>query len=79
MPVTKSAKKKLRKDKKRTKANLLLEKAYKKAIKKLKKIKTKEALKEAYSKIDKAVKKGVIHKNKAARLKSRITKFLPLK
>lgn len=79
MPVTKSAKKKLRKDKKRTKANLAYKKAYKEAVKKLKKTKTKEMLTEAYSKIDKAAKRGVIHKNKAARLKSKVSRLLKTK
>jgi len=35
-----------------------------------------EALKKAYSVLDKAVKKGVIHKNAAARKKSRLAKLL---
>lgn len=74
MPKTKSAKKKLRQDKKRTQRNLAYKKAYKIAIKKAKKTQKEELIKEAYSKIDKAAKKGVIHKNKAARLKSRLVK-----
>jgi small subunit ribosomal protein S20 len=35
---------------------------------------TKKMLPETYSVIDKAVRKGVLHKNAAARLKSRLTK-----
>jgi len=35
-----------------------------------------EALREAYSALDKAVKKGVIHRNAAARKKSRLTKLV---
>lgn len=79
MPRTKSAKKKLRKDEKRRKINLSWEKAYKQAIRKAKKTKTEEALKEVYSKIDRAVKKHVIHKNKGARLKSKVAKLLKMK
>lgn len=75
MPIIKSAKKKLRKDKKRTKLNLIYKEDYKKTIKKLKKNKKTEFLEEAYSKIDKAAKKGIIHKNKAARLKSKVAKL----
>ncbi len=80
MPIIKSAKKKLRQDVKRTKRNTVYEKEYKKAIKDVKNSKKKENLissvKKAYSKIDKAYKKKVIHKNKAARLKSLVAKFL---
>lgn len=76
MPRLKSAKKKLRQDKKRTIVNLKYKEAYKKAIKKLKKDKKSISSKEIYSKIDKAVKKGVIHKNKADRLKSIVSKLL---
>jgi len=79
MPVTKSAKKKLRKDKKRTKTNLIYKTNYRNAIKKLKKSRNPDLLTEVYSKIDKAAKKGVIHKNKAARLKSKITKLISAK
>jgi len=35
-----------------------------------------EALKKAYAALDKAVKKGVIHKNTAARKKSRLAKLV---
>lgn len=78
MPLIKSAKKKLRQDKKRTVANLSYKKQYKEAIKKAiagieGKVKD-GALKKAYSAIDKATKKGIIHKNKAARLKSQVSK-----
>jgi small subunit ribosomal protein S20 len=79
MPIIKSAVKKLRKDKKRTKANLIYKKAYREAIKKLKKTKTKKLLAEVYSKIDKALKKRIIHKNKANRLKSKVTQLLKTK
>ncbi len=77
MPIIKSAKKKLRKDKKRTTNNVAYEKAYKDAIKKLKSggKDVKSLMKKAYSVIDKAAKKGVIHKNKANRLKSEISKL----
>ena len=40
------------------------------------KIETKTLVNKVYSIIDKAVKKGVIHKNTAARKKSRIGKML---
>ena len=72
MPVTKQAKKKLRKDKKREKRNLKIKSTFKKAIKKTKKNPSAKNLTEARKVIDKAAKKGVIHKNKAARIKSRL-------
>lgn len=76
MPVIKSAIKKLRQDKKRTAVNKKINSQLNSAIKGIKKT-NKVTLKEAYSKIDKAAKKGVIHKNKAARLKSQIAKKAP--
>lgn len=81
MPIIRSAKKKLRKDRKKSLANKLYEDAFKKALKDLKKAKgdkTKK-LKELYSKLDKAVKKRIIHKNKAGRLKSLASKLLKAK
>ncbi|OGK19738.1 30S ribosomal protein S20 [Candidatus Roizmanbacteria bacterium RIFCSPHIGHO2_02_FULL_40_13b] len=80
MPIIKSAKKKLRKDKVRTGRNLVAKKKYKIVVKAVKKsvaskgAKTKSLLSKASSLIDKAAKKRVIHKNKAARLKSRVAK-----
>lgn len=74
MPITKSAKKKLRKDKKRTANNLVLKKEYKKVVKKTRKDPSKKNLSKTSKVLDKAAKKGIIHKNKAARLKSRLAK-----
>lgn len=76
MPRTKSAIKKMRKDKKRTQLNKIYEKKYKEAIKKAKKTGDEKYLKEAYSMIDRAVKRKVIAKNKGSRLKSKVSKFL---
>jgi small subunit ribosomal protein S20 len=73
MPITKSAKKKLRKDKKRETENLKLKKTYKKTVKNTRENPNKKSLTEASKVIDKAAKKGIIHKNKAARIKSRLT------
>lgn len=72
MPITKSAKKKLRKDKKREVENLKLKKNYKKSVKKTRENPNKKNLTEASKVLDKAAKKGIIHKNKAARMKSRL-------
>ncbi len=74
MPLTKQAKKKLRKDTKREKENLKLKNKFKKTVKKTKENPTVKSLTEASKVIDKAAKKGIIHKNKAARLKSRLSR-----
>lgn len=71
MPVTKSAQKKLRQDKKRKASNARIKIAYKTAVKKM----TKSTAKKTVSSIDKAVKKKILHKNKAARLKARVSKL----
>ena len=70
MPVTKQAKKKLRKDIRREKKNSVLKSEFKKVVKSTKKSPTAKKLSEATKIIDKAAKKNIIHKNKAARLKS---------
>lgn len=75
MPVTKQARKKLRKDKKRTEKNLKIKEGFKKAVKNTRKSPTVKKLSEASKVIDKAAKNGTIHKNKAARLKSRLAKL----
>lgn len=72
MPVTKQAKKKLRKDKKREQKNLKVKSEFKKTVKKTRKNPNVKNLTEASKVLDKAAKKGIIHKNKAARLKSRL-------
>jgi len=79
MPNIQSAKKKMRKDVKRTKNNALYITAIEKAIKLLTKItgdvKDKKQVSKAVSLIDRAAKKRAIHKNKASRLKSRVMKL----
>jgi small subunit ribosomal protein S20 len=83
MPKTLSAKKALRQNIRRRKRNLQKKEALKKAIKNFRKLVTaqkideaKEELKKVFSLLDKAAKTNVIKKNKAARLKSRNSKFL---
>jgi len=80
MPVTKSAEKALRQSLRRKIRNLQKKEAYKDATKKIKKLvaagKTKEAeayLPHLYKVLDKTSKTGLIKKNKAGRLKSRLT------
>ncbi len=80
MPNIKSAEKKMKQDKKREKRNEKIVAEYEKSLRLVikNKGKTKKGvsfIKDAYSKIDKAAKKHVIHKKKAARLKSRVAKL----
>ncbi len=82
MPNIKSAKKRMRSSVKKTEANTLVNSSMRTAIKKfVKEVKAgnkEEAsnnLNIAIQRIDKAMSAGLVHKNKAARLKSRLTKI----
>ena len=83
MPITQSAKKALRQNIRRRKRNLERKIALKAVIKQYKKLiaegKKEEAAKQlsqVYKKLDKAAKVNLIKKNKAARLKSRLSKLI---
>lgn len=75
MPVTKSAKKALRKDRRRTLINRRIRRQLKEALKETRANPTKKLLAQAASILDRAAKKRVIHPNKAARLKSGLAKL----
>lgn len=75
MPIIKSAIKKMRKDKVRTKRNAEREGVFKKLVKAARRNPSKAALTAAFSALDKAAKVNLIHKNKASRLKSRLSKL----
>jgi small subunit ribosomal protein S20 len=70
MPIIKSAKKALRQTKKRTALNRTKKMAFKSALKEFKKKKDPKAVTLIYSLVDKMAKAGVVHKNRAARIKS---------
>ncbi|MDE2025486.1 MAG: 30S ribosomal protein S20 [Patescibacteria group bacterium] len=76
MPVIKSAKKKLRQDKKRTERNRDLKTEVKSLLKKAMKEKSAASVQAFFKATDKAAKNHILHKNKAARLKSRVSKLL---
>jgi len=76
MPVIKSAKKKLRKDKKREFRNQAVKNTLRSLLKQAKIEKSEKAILAAIKAADKAVKKHILHKNKAARLKSGLTKLI---
>jgi len=71
-----STKKRARQDKKKRLRNRMVKSTVHTAIKEVKHSKTDEALSKAYSAIDTARKKGVLHRNTAARRKSRLAKFI---
>lgn len=83
MPITASAKKALRQSLRRRVRNLARKDAYKSAVKAVRNLVSegkmddaKKALSRAYQALDKAAKTRTIKKNKAGRLKSRLTKFI---
>ena len=71
MPITKSAIKALKQARAKQKRNIIKKKNLKQTIKKTSSAKD---LAKAQSVIDKIAKSGYIHKNKAARLKSRLAR-----
>ncbi|MBI2356026.1 MAG: 30S ribosomal protein S20 [Candidatus Doudnabacteria bacterium] len=83
MPNTKSAIKAARQNIRRHALNLAALEKIKKAVKQVRKLASsgkvedaKKALTAAYASLDKAAKKHIIHKNKASRLKSRLSKLI---
>ncbi|OGD79631.1 hypothetical protein A3B52_00120 [Candidatus Curtissbacteria bacterium RIFCSPLOWO2_01_FULL_41_28] len=76
MPVTKQAIKKVRADKRKTIINLRVKKTLKKTVAAFSKNPTTAALKTVYKLADRAAKTNIIHKNKAARLKSRLSNLV---
>ena len=77
MPNIASAKKALRVSKRRQKVNSRVTREFKDQIKTLKSSKApKKEIDSVYSKVDLAVKKGVIHSKKAARIKSKLSAFV---
>ena len=78
MPTLVSSKKRLRQESVRQRRNAIVKSALRTAIKRLRSNTDAEAapglLGQACSKLDKAVKRGVMHRRTAARIKSRLTK-----
>lgn len=83
MPITKSAKKALRQNKRRKENNINRKKKSKELIKSAKLLvsqketkKAEELIPQIYKALDKSVKSGIIKKNTASRRKSRIVKMI---
>ena len=75
MPILANAKKALRVSKKKTEFNSRVKSILKTMVDKMKKSPSAENLRSAYSAVDKAVRKHLMHKNKAARVKSQLSKL----
>lgn len=83
VPIQKAAKKYVRVTKKKTEKNRKIKGAFRSAIKATKAAlaaseidKAQENLKKSIKALDKAVQKKIIHKNTAARMKSRLNKLV---
>lgn len=79
MPILKNAKKALRVSKKKTELNQVVKSRMKTMLDKAKKTPTMDTVSGAFSAVDRSVKKNLMHKNKAARLKSQLSKLLGVK
>ena len=76
MPVTATAKRALRVSDRKALVNKNIIKELEVAIRHAKRTKTMEAVKKAASLADRAAKKHVLHKNKAGRIKSALSKLV---
>ncbi len=79
MPVIQSAKKALRRDRRRAVVNKEIKIKIKEILKSTRKNPNKKNLDLSFKILDRAAKKKVIHQNKASRLKSRLSKLLKTK
>lgn len=78
MPVTKTAKRALRGSKRKEIVNKITLSKLEIAIKKAKKTKDLKSIQKASSLVDRATKGNTIHKNKASRIKSQLSKLQTL-
>lgn len=79
MPIIKRAIKKLRHDRKRTVQTERVRSGLQKLVRSVRKKPTQKSLSLAFRALDKAAKTHAIHKNKADRLKARLSKLLAKK
>lgn len=76
MPILRNAKKALRASQKKTIINTQVKSKLKTAIDEMKKSPAADKLSLAFSAVDRGVKKNILQKNKAARIKSSLSKLL---
>jgi len=79
MPIIASAAKKLRHDRKRTRQTAAARETLRTLIKTMRTSPSAKKLTAVFSALDKAVKRNIIHANKASRLKSNLAKLLAKK
>jgi len=79
MPITKGAIRKLRADKRKAGVNNRTRRVYRGAVTVMRKKPSAKNLTAVFSQLDRAAKKKIISKNKASRLKSRLSRFLAKK
>ena len=75
MPLLRNAKKALRVSKRKTEINQTTKSRMKTMLDAVKAKPSNDTISNAYSAIDRAVKKHLLHKNKAARLKSQVSRL----
>ena len=78
MPISYSAKRALRKEKRRTIVNKRIKNIMRLAMRAVNESKAMEALPKAYQAIDRATKRNLLHKKKASRLKSQLSKVVEI-
>ncbi|HNQ16534.1 MAG TPA: 30S ribosomal protein S20 [Candidatus Woesebacteria bacterium] len=76
MPILKNAQKALRVSQRKAAYNAVVRSRMRSVLKQLKTTPTKELLDLSYSRIDRALKRNLLHINKAARLKAQASKLL---
>lgn len=76
MPLTSSAKKALRQDKRRNLVNRRVRNIMKLAVRAVRENPVSDNLSKAFQAIDRSAKKNLLHQNKAARMKSQLTKLV---
>jgi small subunit ribosomal protein S20 len=76
MPILRNAKKALRASKKKTIINGQVKSKLKSTIDEMKKSPTTDKLSSVFSAVDRGVKKNILQKNKAARIKASLSKLL---
>ncbi|HYD34942.1 MAG TPA: 30S ribosomal protein S20 [Vitreimonas sp.] len=76
MPILSNAKKALRSSERKAAVNRVVKSKLKTALDKVKAAPTADTLSTAFSALDKAVRRHMLHRNKAARLKSQVSKLV---
>ena len=76
MPITSGAIRKVRADQKKAAVNLKIKRSLREAVSVMRKKPSEKQLRSVYLMADRAAKKKVIHSNKAARIKSRLSRLV---